>query len=313
MNYSTIDVHRGIMHQILPKEGIQEHGTAVFDQNLYNVENAVKKIIRSRIVQAAGRDARAFELEIANTSPGMYFDLANGIKALTDDQFIAASQNIATLLAKAQRRKDIPKSYMILLDCTDKTANKGIYIVIKAELHEALTKKVDRDRAFFEVLSEIFLSPSTRLYKIGILYEESNPGKPYPNNEYGCFLFDEQFQLDGSKPAEYFYKDFLGFSVDNNSKIQTRKLYQETYEFIIQHAPTGEKNKLINALRTEFDANVQESISPKEFAKKYFKTVQLRDHYSREVRWPNFHGQKNLLNLEINYGSEKAKREPTQV
>jgi hypothetical protein len=31
------------------------------------------------------------------------------------------------------------------------------------------------------------------------------------------------------------------------------------------------------------------------------------------VRWPNFHGQKNLLNLEINYGSEKAKREPTQV
>jgi hypothetical protein len=33
----------------------------------------------------------------------------------------------------------------------------------------------------------------------------------------------------------------------------------------------------------------------------------------RRVRWPNFHGQKNLLNLEINYGSEKAKREPTQV
>ena len=31
------------------------------------------------------------------------------------------------------------------------------------------------------------------------------------------------------------------------------------------------------------------------------------------LRWPNFHGQKNLLNLEINYGSEKAKREPTQV
>ena len=31
------------------------------------------------------------------------------------------------------------------------------------------------------------------------------------------------------------------------------------------------------------------------------------------MRWPNFHGQKNLLNLEINYGSEKAKREPTQV
>jgi hypothetical protein len=31
------------------------------------------------------------------------------------------------------------------------------------------------------------------------------------------------------------------------------------------------------------------------------------------LRWPNFHGQKNLLNLEINYGSEKVKREPPQV
>jgi hypothetical protein len=40
---------------------------------------------------------------------------------------------------------------------------------------------------------------------------------------------------------------------------------------------------------------------------------QLLPHHRRQVRWPNFHGQKNLLNLEINYGSEKAKREPTQV
>ena len=36
-------------------------------------------------------------------------------------------------------------------------------------------------------------------------------------------------------------------------------------------------------------------------------------HHTGKVRWPNFYGQKNLLNLEINYGSEKAKREPTQV
>ena len=32
-----------------------------------------------------------------------------------------------------------------------------------------------------------------------------------------------------------------------------------------------------------------------------------------KMRWTNFHGQKNLLNLEINHGSEKSKREPPQV
>jgi len=31
------------------------------------------------------------------------------------------------------------------------------------------------------------------------------------------------------------------------------------------------------------------------------------------LRWLNFHGQKNLLNLEIIYGSEKDKREPPKV
>jgi hypothetical protein len=43
------------------------------------------------------------------------------------------------------------------------------------------------------------------------------------------------------------------------------------------------------------------------------KSLDFRNTVLSQVRWPNFHGQKNLLNLEINYGSEKAKREPTQV
>ena len=39
----------------------------------------------------------------------------------------------------------------------------------------------------------------------------------------------------------------------------------------------------------------------------------LNDLDEDSMRWTNFHGQKNLLNLEINHGSEKSKREPPQV
>jgi len=46
---------------------------------------------------------------------------------------------------------------------------------------------------------------------------------------------------------------------------------------------------------------------------------QIRDEISPKaekagkVRWPNYNGQKNLLNLEINYGSEKVKSKPPKV
>jgi hypothetical protein len=58
----------------------------------------------------------------------------------------------------------------------------------------------------------------------------------------------------------------------------------------------------LETLKSDIEFDFIESIEKKAIGEVY-----------GDLRWPNFHGQKNLLNLEINYGSEKAKREPTQV
>ena len=68
-------------------------------------------------------------------------------------------------------------------------------------------------------------------------------------------------------------------------------------------------------LKAEANAFWENVLKPKwekrdrESAKKFLLELQS----GGKLRWPNSRGQKNLLNLEINYGSEKVKREPPQV
>jgi len=284
INYNTIEINRGIMHHINAKVKGQEHGSVKYETTAFDIDDTIKATIRQRLVTAAGKDSRAFELEIGNDSNGTFFDYANNIKSLDEKAFIKASKNIADLLADSQTRNNIPGGVFILLDCIYN--NQSVYIVFKAELHEALTHRIRNGKSKIEVLKDIFLSPSQRLYKIGILSEKSNSkikNKVKSINDFTCFLFDEQFRIDGSKPAEYFYKDFLGFSIDKNAKIQTARFYNLTYDFIVNKIPEGERAPLLDALKTEYITNVKTTISPKDFSKNYISDGVLRDLYDGDI------------------------------
>jgi hypothetical protein len=71
-------------------------------------------------------------------------------------------------------------------------------------------------------------------------------------------LLDNQFRID-SKPAEYFYKDFLGFSVENNPKIQSKRFYEATENFIMNSIDSlDQKNTMLDALHAEFQIESEE-------------------------------------------------------
>ena len=86
------------------------------------------------------------------------------------------------------------------------------------------------------------------------MLERKNPDKKKtpPNDLLIAYLFDDQFRAD-SKPAEYFYKEFLGFSVDQNSKIQSSRFFEKTAGFIKDNFENYElQNNLLKALSLEF-------------------------------------------------------------
>ena len=110
-------------------------------------------------------------------------------------EFIKRSQNIADLLAGAQTRTNIRSGYLMVIEATDGQYNKEpVYIVIKAEPQEGLR----RNNKELEHIKDIVMSPAQKFYKVGVLYQDSNEGKTYPNDSFSGYVFDEQFNSGNS-------------------------------------------------------------------------------------------------------------------
>ena len=134
------------------------------------------------------------------------------------------------------------------------------------------------------VLKEVFLSPSQKLYKLGILFQKSENDSEEINDQYGCFLFDDQFRID-QNPAEYFHKTFLGFKTGNNSKIQSSRFFSKTQSFIQSNIKDpNQRDNLLITLKHQFTVTQSDLISPNQFANDYLPLYQgIRDLYISEV------------------------------
>lgn len=274
INYSNLSFKRAIIHTIHPKAKKRD-AYVTYDEQLFVIDNNIKKILTDRLTDAAGKDSRAFELEVGNAGADSFFSNCYNLNNLNDADFISKSKWIADKLAASQTRPQIPGGYIIILDCFDISDRKNVYIIIKAEAHEALIRK----NAEVNALSNVFLSPAMKLFKIGILYEkEINAGcDPL---KYGCFLFDENFRPEENAPASYFYDRFLGFSVSKNAKITTSRFYDFTIDFIHTYTEDFEcRLNLENALNAEMISNQSPLFTPNDFANSYLPD-QLKDEFS---------------------------------
>ena len=283
ISFNYIRIQRAIMHEIRPKQDGQEHGSAIYESRIMTLNHKAEKVLKERLVDAAGHNSKAFEMEISQYQDGNFFGLCRSIQNASDEQFIEVSKQIAGLLATTQNRKKIPGGYFIFLECKFPMGNdKAIYVVIKAEPHQALSK----DSFNIKALDDIFLSPSQKLYKKGIIIERENvlKDKEFPNNQYGAILMDQQFNPTGNYPAVYFSKDFLGFSADQNAKIQSKKFYEMTSDFIKENIENFEDQmNLLSVLNTTFTVNQESVITLAEFAETNFKNEDIQDEFLNKV------------------------------
>jgi|SRR5690606_4125903 len=284
IDFNNLLVNRLIIHTINAKQDGQDSATVDASNEISEIDHNVLEIIRNRLIDAAGRNSKAFELDIENSNPDSFFELSSEISELDEAAFIRRTTEIAELLADSQRRVSIPGGYLLILDCLDNESNLPVIIVIKAEPHEALQFSINGGHTQVNVLHKVFLSPSQKLYKIGIIYKKTEVETENVNEQFGCFLYDDQFRAD-THPAEYFYKDFLGFTVGNNAKIQSQRFYDKTKNFILSNVQDLEtKTLLVSALKNEFSINQNDTVNPINFATTYIPTENgLRDAYIGDV------------------------------
>lgn len=273
LKFNALEFKRIIVHHIAEKQSHQDSATAIYEKQLFEIPEKVDAKIKERLTDACGKNSKAFELEIEETGPGSFFALAHDVHAQDDLGFISRSSQMADRLAHSQTKNRIPGGKFIVIDA--RADKQTATIVIKAELHEA----IQQARQTLNLLDDIFLSPAQKLFKIGVLY--TVPGVA-DKKTFKCLIYDEQFRAD-SQPAEYFYKAFLGFGIGNNSKIQSKRFFDKTEKFIWANYEDTEKGRdLVKALKYEFSLIQETTVTPKDFADKYFKG-KIKDSYLSEV------------------------------
>lgn len=275
INYNLLSFSNVIMHQVHEKINGEQYCRVTFSDQPIAISTDVEQIIKTRLIDAAGRDSRSFELKIENNEEGSFFDLSKEIIESNNDCFIENSKAIAELLGESQTHHLIPGGYLIIISAIDED-ERHLIIVIKAEPHEAL-KVLPNDQISIE---KVFLSPSQKLYKIGVLHQ-LNTSEPLSSELFTSYLFDDQFRQDGH-PAEYFYKYFLGLSVSENSKIQTHQFYNKTETFILNNIQSADdKMSQFTHLKSYIGSNVV-TIRPMDFANN-FMLPSLKDAFISQV------------------------------
>lgn len=283
INFSNSTFNRIIIHQVFAKQRGQEHASVSHEHELFDADEEVHELIKKRTTDACGRQSKSFKLQIAQVQEGSFFSLAKNTYELSQEEFIERSKTIATLLSTCQTRGNTPGGILIVIDgVTDD--NMNFVLVIKAELQHAFKKNLDQAtrRQRIEILRDIFLSPADKFFKIGILRQAIHPEETYPNSDFACMIHDDQFK-PGGEPAEFFYKDFLGFSIDKNEKYLTKGFFDDTKAVIENNASNyEEKIECINALRTTYRQDQTGIIDPLDFGER-FLPENVREAYNANV------------------------------
>ncbi|MBK7289175.1 MAG: nucleoid-associated protein [Chitinophagaceae bacterium] len=133
IDFNNLNVRKIIIHTINPKQNGQDTASAEFSNEILEIEDNVLAIIKVRLIDAAGRNSKAFELQIENTNTGSFFNLSKELNELSNENFITVTSEIANLLADSQRKTSIPGGYLMIMNCIDDETNLPVHIVIKAE------------------------------------------------------------------------------------------------------------------------------------------------------------------------------------
>lgn len=162
-------------------------------------------IFTDRIIQALGRKSQSIDLTISDTSPSSAFVCARDLLTDGGDNFAEISRRVATKLSEAQTNRNIPGGVVVVFIGTVGTSDRPIAGFIKAEVHGGFRKG---DKLEIEYLKDLFLTPQTKLYKIGTF--TSNHIKASDNSDYWTArVYDSNMSATSrDTAAQYFLRDF---------------------------------------------------------------------------------------------------------
>ncbi len=279
MLFENLNVNRIAVHEVFQRNDDRSIRQPIFANDLEVLGPEAMGAFRLRLTDALSGQTQSLEMLISRHDAGSLLHTVEQLVGCQDDQFLTGSVTVATKLAEAQIARRIPGGMLIVFDGTLGARSLPFVGVIKAETQAGFRRAANGRAAVIEFLQNIFLTPATRLYKIGIvLFEDAS--KPAPGGR-RAFVFDSNISKSNREAAAaYFYESFLGCSLPNDGPYETARFFDLTKDFVNNSPLEPEKKRdVIDGLYAFVRSEQDPTFTFDQFGQRYLP-AELRDIYS---------------------------------
>ncbi len=285
MPLENLTIRRASLHEVHRRADDRAIVAPTYATHLFELDANGLAVFQRRVLQAFQSDAKCMRMVISAHAAGTVSATGAALVAANDADFVTQSRTFADLLAAAQTSRAYPGGLVVTFDGTVGHPARRFFGIMKAEMHEAFLKGDNLQARFVD---SVFLSPKTKLYKIGLFTAVDEPPRALPAG-WAATVYDSQLtaaERDGA--ALYFHETFLGLSFPENSAQQTKSFYQKTREFIAAAAVAEEeKVDLYNGLYAYLKLDRSPTVQVTVFATQ-FMNEELGDDYRRHMRRERF-------------------------
>lgn len=287
MPLENLTIARACLHEVHRRADDRNIIPPTYADELLTLDARGRAVFESRVLSAFRSDAKCMQMAIDSHGPGSVAVLGAAASSAGDDEYVAQSRAFADLLAAAQTSRGYPGGLVVVFDGTVGHPARRFFGIMKAEMHDAFLKGANLQATFVD---SVFLSPKTKLYKIGIFVANNQPPGAMPDG-WTATVYDAQLtatQRDNA--ALYFHESFLGLQFPANSAQQTKHFYQKTRAFIASAAIDEEQRVgLYNGLYSYLKLDRSPTLQVGMFANTYMDddvADEYRSHMRRE-RFPS--------------------------
>lgn len=241
MLFENLKVGRVVVHEVFRRNDDKSIQPPACSSQLENLSPEALGAFRLRMTDALSGQSQSLQMRIAKYGAGSFLELAEGLVDADEEAFVSGSKDLATKLAEAQMARRIPGGMVIVFDGTVGSPAVPFMGVIKAETQAGFRRQSGAN-AVVEFLQNIFLTPATRLYKIGImLFDDATGSKPDGRR---AFVFDSNISASNREAAAaYFYEGLLGCALPSDGAYETARFFDLTKEYVRKSALDPEKKR----------------------------------------------------------------------
>lgn len=303
LSFMTID--RVVIHTVHRRDKQKQPVLPTYGSGVIHLPAGPAATLESRILEALGDSSHGIDVAIVDDTAGSFMQIGAQLMHDVDKDFYSHSKQLAIKLAQAQASKDLPASKLFIATGKCGSRKNRYILAIKAEMQDGFAE----DANGLAHLTELFLTPSQKLFKMGMLIEIVS-GRPddglYDMANFSAHLFDHLLNAQETRDAAYyFYSTFLGTQPIVSDRKLTRQFFEATKEFI-NSAPIkqSEKADLLEALRVELKSN-NATIHTTTFAKMHIPK-EIRNLYMQHMDEEGF--TRNAVNKNVDFVKVLLKR-----